>query len=59
MARIIVLGGGFVGLSMAIMLRHDAHDVTVLERDRETPPTSVEDAWASWDRRIETLRILT
>ena len=51
MARIIVLGGGIVGLSMAIMLRHDGHDVTVLERDREPPPTSVDDAWASWDRR--------
>jgi 2-polyprenyl-6-methoxyphenol hydroxylase-like FAD-dependent oxidoreductase len=51
MARIIVLGGGIVGLSMGMMLRHDGHDVTVLERDRETPPTSVEDAWASWDRR--------
>jgi hypothetical protein len=34
-----------------MMLRHDAHDVTVLERDRDTPPTSVEDAWTSWDRR--------
>jgi glycine/D-amino acid oxidase-like deaminating enzyme len=51
MARIIVLGGGIVGLSMGMMLRHDGHHVTVLERDRETPPTSVEDAWASWDRR--------
>jgi 2-polyprenyl-6-methoxyphenol hydroxylase-like FAD-dependent oxidoreductase len=51
MARIIVLGGGIVGLSMGMMLRDDAHDVTVLERDREAPPTSVEDAWASWDRR--------
>ena len=34
MARIIVLGGGLVGLSMAMMLRRDAHDVTVLERVR-------------------------
>ena len=51
MARIIVLGGGIVGLPMGMMLRHDAHDVTVLERDREAPPTSLEDAWASWDRR--------
>ena len=33
MARIIVIGGGVVGLTTAMLLARDGHDVTVLERD--------------------------
>jgi 2-polyprenyl-6-methoxyphenol hydroxylase-like FAD-dependent oxidoreductase len=51
MPRIIVLGGGIVGLSIATMLGRDGHDVTLFERDREAPPASVGAAWESWERR--------
>ena len=51
MASIVVLGGGIIGLSVAMMLGRDGHDVTVLERDRAAPPSSVEDAWPAWERR--------
>lgn len=50
MARIIVLGGGLGGLSTAMLLAHDGHEVTVLERDAEQPP-QVELAWELWERR--------
>jgi 2-polyprenyl-6-methoxyphenol hydroxylase-like FAD-dependent oxidoreductase len=51
MSRILVLGGGVVGLAAAMMLTKDGHDVTVLERDGEPVPASPEDAWQGWDRR--------
>ena len=38
------------GLSAGILLRRDGHEVTVLERDREAVPTSVDDAWERWPR---------
>ena len=51
MSRIIVLGGGDVGLSTAMMLARQGHGVTVLERDGTPNPGSPEDAWQAWDRR--------
>jgi 2-polyprenyl-6-methoxyphenol hydroxylase-like FAD-dependent oxidoreductase len=51
MSKILVLGGGVVGLSTAMMLQRDGHDVTVLERDREPVPASPDDAWRTWERR--------
>jgi len=51
MSRILVLGGGVVGLSTAIMLTRQGHDVTVFERDREPAPGSAEEAWHAWPRR--------
>ncbi|MGZ4255320.1 MAG: FAD-dependent oxidoreductase [Solirubrobacteraceae bacterium] len=49
-ARIIVLGGGVCGLTAGMLLRRDGHEVTVLERDREAVPSSVDDAWERWSR---------
>jgi len=50
MAKIVVTGGGVVGLATAMLLAGDGHDVTVLERDPATPPEPIE-AWDEWERR--------
>ena len=50
MARIVMVGGGMVGLGGAVLLQRDGHDVTVLERD----PGACADpqrAWERWERR--------
>ena len=58
MARIIVVGGGIVGLGASIMLARDGHRVTVLERDPALPPDP-EAAWEGWERRgVNQFRLL-
>jgi 2-polyprenyl-6-methoxyphenol hydroxylase-like FAD-dependent oxidoreductase len=49
-SRIIVLGAGVCGLAAGMLVRRDGHEVTVLERDREGPPRSVDEAWERWSR---------
>jgi len=51
MARIIVVGGGVGGLTSAMLLARDGHDVTVLERDAAAPPATPDEAWSGWERR--------
>ena len=51
MSKILVLGGGVIGLSTAMMLARRGHDVTVFERDGGPLPGSPEDAWLAWERR--------
>jgi 2-polyprenyl-6-methoxyphenol hydroxylase-like FAD-dependent oxidoreductase len=51
MSTIVVLGGGVIGLSMAMMLARQGHGVTVFERDSEPLPGSPEKAWDDWERR--------
>ncbi len=59
MARIVVAGAGLCGLSSAMMLAADGHDVTVLERDPDPPPASAEAAWRDWERRgVNQFRLL-
>jgi len=50
MASIVMTGGGVVGLTTAMLLADDGHEVTVLERDQEPVPDPA-DAWESWGRR--------
>jgi flavin-dependent dehydrogenase len=58
MARIVVVGGGIVGLGASIMLARDGHRVTVLERDPALPPAA-EAAWEDWERRgVNQFRLL-
>jgi 2-polyprenyl-6-methoxyphenol hydroxylase-like FAD-dependent oxidoreductase len=49
--KIIILGGGIIGLSTAMLLARQGHAVTVLEHDREPLPDSPEEAWNAWERR--------
>jgi 2-polyprenyl-6-methoxyphenol hydroxylase-like FAD-dependent oxidoreductase len=51
MPRILVLGGGVCGLVAALMLARDGHEVTLLERDPQPVPDSVDAAWETWQRR--------
>ncbi len=50
MSRIIVVGGGLIGLATALLLDKQGHEVTVLERDPAPPPGTAAGAWDSWER---------
>ena len=59
MARIAVVGGGVGGLSTAMLLARDGHDVVVVERDPAPPPRGADEAWDAWDRRgVNQFRLL-
>src|SRR2546423_15245585 len=49
-AEILVLGAGLCGLSTAMLLARDGHQVTVLERDPAAAPEPAQ-AWEAWERR--------
>lgn len=48
--RIVVLGAGICGLAAGTMLARDGHEVTLVERDPEPVPDSIEAAWEAWSR---------
>src|ERR1700754_1492323 len=48
-AEILVLGAGMCGLSTAMLLARDGHQVTVLDRDPDAPPDPGL-AWPDWQR---------
>jgi choline dehydrogenase-like flavoprotein len=51
MASILVCGAGLVGLSAAMMVARDGHQVTVLEAGPDGAPAIPAAAWQSWQRR--------
>lgn len=51
MGRIVVCGGSVIGLSTAMLLARDGHDVTVLESDPSPVPDEPADAWQHWARK--------
>ena len=51
MGKIVIAGGGMCGMTAAMMLADDGHEVTILERDAEPPPPELEQAFTDWDRR--------
>jgi 2-polyprenyl-6-methoxyphenol hydroxylase-like FAD-dependent oxidoreductase len=51
MARIVVCGGSIIGLSTAMLLARDGHDVTVVEQDPSEAPQDPASAWQDWHRR--------
>jgi 2-polyprenyl-6-methoxyphenol hydroxylase-like FAD-dependent oxidoreductase len=50
MSRVIVVGGGLIGMATSLLIAKQGHDVTVLERDPEPPPKTPQEATASWAR---------
>ena len=58
MAEIAITGGGVAGLTTAMLLAEDGHDVTLFERDGAEPPPPAE-AWDAWERRgVNQFRLL-
>jgi 2-polyprenyl-6-methoxyphenol hydroxylase-like FAD-dependent oxidoreductase len=58
MAEIAITGGGVAGLTTAMLLAEDGHDVTLFERDGAEPPPPAE-AWEAWERRgVNQFRLL-
>jgi len=51
MPSIVVCGAGVVGLSVAMMLARDGHEVSVLESDPDPAPPSPAQAWESRQRK--------
>lgn len=48
--KVVIVGGGMVGLCTSMLLAGDGHEVTLVERDGAPPPDPAE-AWSSWERR--------
>ena len=50
MAKVLVLGAGMTGLTTAALLARAGHQVSVLERDPQPPPTEAAQICVDWDR---------
>lgn len=51
MVKVCINGGSVAGLSTALLLAADGHDVTVAERDPAPPSRDPDESWRSWERR--------
>jgi 2-polyprenyl-6-methoxyphenol hydroxylase-like FAD-dependent oxidoreductase len=53
------MGAGVVGLTTAMLLSKDGHEVTVVERDETEPEGAPETLWSGWQRRgVNQFRLL-
>ncbi len=50
MGDVVVLGAGPIGLATAMLLAREGYEVTVLEKDAQTPPVTADEAWERWER---------
>jgi flavin-dependent dehydrogenase len=58
-AKVVVMGAGVVGLTTAMLLNQDGHDVVVVERDAAEPDGDHEALWSEWERRgVNQFRLL-
>lgn len=55
MPKIVVVGGGLIGMAAGMLLARDGCEVTVLEGDGEAVPGSPGSAWQDWGQvsRVE------
>lgn len=51
MVKVCINGGSVAGLTTALLLANDGHDVTVAERDTAPPSRDPGESWESWERR--------
>lgn len=59
MASVVVMGAGVVGLTTAMLLGNDGHDVVVVERDPTEPDGEPDALWSGWERRgVNQFRLL-
>ena len=50
MGSVVIIGGGPIGLATGMLLEAAGLDVTVLEKDAASPPSTPDEAWESWLR---------
>lgn len=48
--KIVIVGAGPIGLATAMLLSRDGYEITVLEKDVQTPPATGLEAWEHWER---------